>query len=324
MNIVIAGATGFLGRPLVAALLADGHAVVVLSRSDRAAIPGARSVTWDPQRGLSPWAVELDGADAVINLAGEPIADHRWTAARKHRIEDSRVTATRRIAEAIAQSRRPAAVLVSGSGVGFYGRCGDEIVTEENGAGSDFLAGVCRRWEAQAVTASSAATRVACIRTGLVLAHDGGALSKMLLPFRLGIGGRLGSGRQYWPWIHRQDWVDLVRFVLRTPAAVGPINATAPAPVTNAAFTKEIGRDARPADVRRGARVRPPDCPGRDGGLAAALGPARGSGQGVPAGFQVHLPVAPACARRRPAPQKVGGPVRGVGSLDPTAKVGRV
>jgi len=245
MKIVIAGATGFLGRPLVAALLANGHGVVVLSRSDRFTIPGARIVTWDPHRVLSPWASELDGADAVINLAGEPIADHRWTAARKHKIEDSRVTATRRIAAAIAESKHPPAVLVNGSAVGFYGRCGDEIVTEETGAGSDFLAGVCRRWEAQAVTASSSATRVVCIRTGLVLAHDGGAMAKMLLPFRLGIGGRLGSGRQYWPWIHRQDWVDLVRFVLRTPGAVGPINATAPEPVTNAAFTKEIGRTLR-------------------------------------------------------------------------------
>ena len=245
MRVVIAGATGFLGRPLVAALLADGHAVVVLSRGDRASVPGARIVTWDPQRGLAPWAVEMNGADAVINLAGEPIGDHRWTAARKHQIEDSRVTATRRIVEAIAASSRPPAVLVNGSGVGFYGRCGDEIVTEETGAGSDFLAGVCRRWEAQAVVASSAATRVVCMRTGLVLARDGGALARMLLPFRLGIGGRLGSGRQYWPWIHRQDWVDLVRLVLRTPGAVGPINATGPAPVTNAAFTKEIGRALR-------------------------------------------------------------------------------
>jgi uncharacterized protein (TIGR01777 family) len=242
MKIVIAGATGFLGRPLTAALLADGHDVVALSRSGRAGVPGTRTVAWDPQRPAAPWAAELDDADGVVNLAGEPIADHRWTAARKHRIEDSRVTATRRIAEAIAQSRRPAAVLVSGSGVGFYGRCGDEIVTEQTGAGSDFLAAVCRRWEAQAVTASSSATRVACIRTGLVLAHDGGALAKMLLPFRLGLGGRLGSGRQYWPWIHRQDWVNLVRFVLHTPGAVGPINATAPTPVTNAEFTKAIGR----------------------------------------------------------------------------------
>jgi len=242
MNIVMAGATGFLGRPLAAALVADGHTVVILSRAGRSSVPGVRTVAWDPQRPAAPWVAELEGAAAVVNLAGEPIADHRWTAAQKHRIEESRVTATRRIAEVIAQSREPAAVLVSGSGVGFYGRCGDEIVTEETGAGSDYLSGVCRRWEAQAVTASSSATRVACIRTGLVLAHDGGALARMLLPFRLGLGGRLGSGRQYWPWIHRQDWVDLVRFVLRTPGAAGPINATAPEPVTNAAFTRAMGR----------------------------------------------------------------------------------
>ena len=227
MKIVIAGATGFLGRPLTAALLADGHDVVALSRSGRAGVSGTRTVAWDPQRPAAPWAAELDDADGVVNLAGEPIADHRWTAARKHRIEDSRVTATRRIAEAIAQSRRPAAVLVSGSGVGFYGRCGDEIVTEQTGAGSDFLAAVCRRWEAQAVTASSSATRVACIRTGLVLAHDGGALAKMLLPFRLGLGGRLGSGRQYWPWITLQDEADALAFLLRS-GLEGPVNVCAP------------------------------------------------------------------------------------------------
>jgi uncharacterized protein (TIGR01777 family) len=209
------------------------------------------------------------------------------------------VTATRRIAAAIAESKRPPAVLVNGSGVGFYGRCGDEIVTEETGAGSDFLAGVCRRWEAQAVTASSSHTRVVCIRTGLVLAHDGGALSKMLLPFRLGLGGRLGSGRQYWPWIHRQDWIDLVRFVLRTSDAVGPINATAQAPETNAAFTKAIRPHARPADVRRGARVRTPDCPGRDGGFAAALGPARGSGKGRPS-WVSRSPIRPCRLRSKP------------------------
>ena len=242
MKIVISGGAGFLGRRLTAALVRDGHAVVILSRSDRAVIPGARTVRWDLEHALSPWAADIDGADAVINLAGEPIADHRWTATQKHRIEDSRVTATRRIVAAIVESSRPPGVLVSGSGVGIYGACGDEIVTEETGAGSDFLAGVSRRWEAQAVAASSASTRVVCIRTGLVLAHDGGALPKMLPPFRFGVGGRLGSGRQYWPWIHWQDWVDIVRFVLGRSDAAGPINATAPAPVTNAVFTKEVGR----------------------------------------------------------------------------------
>ncbi len=243
MKIVIAGGTGFLGRPLCTALVADGHEVVVLTRSGHTRTPdGTRSVTWDLERAMSPWAAELEGAGAVINLAGEPIADHRWNAAHKRRIEDSRVVATRRLAAAIVEAAEPPAVFVSGSGVGFYGACGSEIVTEETGAGHDFLAGVCRRWEGQAVTASSARTRVVCLRTGLVLAHDGGALPKMLPPFRLGLGGRLGSGRQYWPWIHRTDWVNLVRFLLAAPEAVGAINATAPAPVTNAEFTTELGR----------------------------------------------------------------------------------
>jgi len=243
MKIVIAGGTGFLGRPLCAALIGDGHDVVILTRSERTRTPdGTRAVTWDLDRALSPWASELDDAGAVINLAGEPIADHRWTAAQKRRIEDSRVTATRRLAAAIAESATPPPVFISGSGVGFYGACGSEVVTEETGAGHDFLAGVCRRWEGQAVAASSARTRVVCLRTGLVLAHDGGALPKMLPPFRLGVGGRLGSGRQYWPWIHRTDWVKLVRFLIGSPDAVGAVNATAPTPVTNREFTTELGR----------------------------------------------------------------------------------
>lgn len=243
MKIVIAGGTGFLGRALCAALVADGHEVVVLSRSAQARVPaGTRAVTWDLDRALSPWAREVDGAGAVINLAGEPIADHRWSAAQKRRIEDSRVIATRRLAAAIADAAAAPGVFISGSGVGFYGACGSEIVTEDKGAGHDFLAGVCRRWEAQAVAASSGRTRVVCVRTGLVLAHDGGALPRMLLPFRLGLGGRLGSGRQYWPWIHRTDWVNLVRFLLDASDAVGAVNATGPIPVTNAEFTAELGR----------------------------------------------------------------------------------
>ena len=243
MKIVIAGGTGFLGRPLCAALVGDGHEVVVLTRNEQTRTPdGTRALTWDLERALSPWASELDGAGAVINLSGEPIAGHRWSAAQKRRIEDSRVTATRRLATAIAEAAAPPPVFISGSGVGFYGACGSEVVTEETGAGHDFLADVCRRWEGQAVAASSARTRVVCLRTGLVLAHDGGALQSMLPPFRLGLGGRLGSGRQYWPWIHRIDWVNLVRFLIEAPDAVGAVNATAPTPVTNAAFTAELGR----------------------------------------------------------------------------------
>lgn len=243
MKIVMTGGTGFLGAPLTAALLADGHDVVVLSR--RAAAPGpsgARVVQWDPAQPDGTWTAALDTADVVINLAGEPIADHRWTAERKRRIEDSRVLATRRLTDAILTARRPPSVFISGSGVGFYGPCGDEFVTEDTGAGHDFLAGVCRRWEGQAVLASTARTRVVCVRTGLVLERDGGALPKMLTPFRLGVGGRVGTGRQYWPWIHRRDWVNLIRFAIAVPDVAGPLNATAPMPVTNAAFAKELGR----------------------------------------------------------------------------------
>lgn len=246
MRIVIAGGTGFLGTPLTAALLADGHDVIVLSRHAHArAVPGARVTTWDPERAAAGWTTAVDGAGAVVNLAGEPIAEGRWTAARKRRIEDSRIAATRRLAEAIAEAGAPPPVFVSGSAVGFYGSCGNDIVTEETGAGHDFLAGVCRRWETQAVAASAAGTRVVCVRTGLVLDRAGGALATMLPLFKLGAGGRLGSGRQYWPWIHRRDWIDLVRFAITTGEIAGPLNATAPTPVTNAEFTKALGRALR-------------------------------------------------------------------------------
>ena len=143
---------------------------------------------------------------------------------------------------AIAHAASPPPVFVSGSAVGYYGPLDDEIITEERGAGADFLAGVCVRWEAEAMRAASPRTRVVCIRTGLVLERDGGALPKMLPPFWFGAGGRVGSGRQYWPWIHRQDWIDLVRFAIRTAEVAGPLNATAPNPVTNADFARALGR----------------------------------------------------------------------------------
>jgi uncharacterized protein (TIGR01777 family) len=254
MKIVIAGGTGFLGTPLAAALVDDGHAVAVLSRRAHArTADGARVVAWDPAAEDGAWTREVDGADVVINLAGEPIAAHRWTAAWKRRIEDSRVVATRRLAQAIAEAHSPPSLLVSQSGVNFYGSCGDELVTEETGAGHDFLATVCRRWEAQAVEASSPRTRVVCMRTGLVLSADGGALAKMLPPFRFGFGGPLGTGKQYWPWIHRRDWIDLIRFVVDVPSLAGALNATAPNPVPNAEFARELGRV-----LRRTAFIRTP------------------------------------------------------------------
>lgn len=245
MKIVVAGATGFLGSPLVAALTRAGHEIVVLSR--RAPAHGTRSgptraVPWNPERDPGDWARELDGAGAVVNLAGEPIAGRRWTRAQKQRIEDSRVAATSRLAEAIAVARTPPPVFVSASGVGFYGPCGDELVTEAHAPGDDFLAHVCIRWEAAAQQVASAHTRVVCIRTGLVLGGDGGALAPMLPLFRLGLGGPLGSGRQYWPWIHRDDWVALVTFAIDRADLDGPLNATGPEPVTNAEFTRTLGR----------------------------------------------------------------------------------
>jgi uncharacterized protein len=256
MRIVIAGGTGFLGRPLAAALVADGHDLVILTRgstssrqsgsgSPRAGQSGAngpRIVTWTPDGTAGAWAREVDGAGAVINLAGESIAAKRWTPAQKQRIVDSRIQATRSLVTAIRNAAPAPPVFVSGSAVGYYGPLGDEIATEEQPAGSDFLAGVCVQWEHEAGRAASDGTRVACIRTGIVLESDGGALPQMLPPFRLGAGGPVGSGHQYWPWIHRQDWIALVRWVAETPAADGALNATAPHPVTNADFARALGR----------------------------------------------------------------------------------
>jgi uncharacterized protein (TIGR01777 family) len=244
MKIVIAGGSGFLGRPLATALAADGHEIVTLTRG-AAAPRGAghpRTVTWTPDGNTDAWAAEIDGAGAVVNLAGESIAGKRWSDQQKRRIVDSRVQATRSLVTAIQAARNPPPVFVSGSAVGYYGPRGDERIPEETPPGTDFLAKVCVQWETEAMRAASAATRLVCLRTGLVLERDGGALPEMLPPFRFGAGGPVGSGRQYWPWIHRADWISLVQWALRTPAAAGPINGTAPNPVTNAEFAKALGR----------------------------------------------------------------------------------
>lgn len=242
MKVVIAGGTGFLGRPLAERLAADGRDVVILTRREAgAAPPGMRLVRWNPGDSGGAWPAELAGA-AVINLAGESIGDKRWSAAQKQQILESRVQATRALAEASRSAAIPPIAFVSGSAVGYYGPLGDEIVREDHPAGADFLADVCQRWEAEAIRGAGDVTRVVCIRTGLVLDKDGGALPRMLMPFKLGAGGPLGSGRQYWPWIHRADWISLVRWTLDNRSATGPINATAPNPVTNAAFTRALGR----------------------------------------------------------------------------------
>jgi len=255
MKVIIAGGTGFLGRALTASLLADGQDVVVLTRVDVARSSDAAGsgevarrlqpsavVVWTPNGETGPWAGEIDGADAVVNLAGESIGDRRWTSARKRRILESRLEATASLAKAIRGARRPPAVFVSASAVGYYGPLDDRKAPETTPAGSDFLARVCAEWEDRARRAGSDRTRVVLIRSGLVLERDGGALPRMLPPFWFGAGGKVGSGRQYWPWIHRGDWVSLVRWTLATPAVSGPVNAVGPNPVTNEEFARTLGR----------------------------------------------------------------------------------
>ncbi len=253
MKVVIAGGTGFLGQPLAQALADEGRDVVVLTRAGgkgvqkdtgsvpRGAQPRIRYVTWDPSGEGGAWTAEIAGA-AVVNLAGESIGARRWSAAQKQRIIESRVQATRALAHAIRGAVRPAAAFISGSAVGYYGPLHDEVVREDHVPGADFLAHVCEQWESEAMRGVGGATRVVCVRTGLALEKDGGALPRMLTPFRLGVGGPLGSGRQYWPWIHRADWIGLVRWAIDTSTVSGAINATAPHPVTNADFTKALGR----------------------------------------------------------------------------------
>lgn len=251
MRIVIAGGTGFLGSPLAEVYAEDGHDVRVFSRGvppgearhdPGTGVPGITRVGWNPDAQGAPWAPVIDGADAVINLAGEGIGDQRWTPQRKAQIRDSRLSSTRQLVAAIKSVRVPPPVFVSGSAVGYYGASGDEPKTEVAPAGDDFLAHVCEGWEAEAKKAESPSTRVVLIRTGLVLERSGGALAKLLTPFRLCVGGPMGSGRQYMSWIHRIDWVELVRWIVETPAVSGAINATAPAPVTNREFAKALGR----------------------------------------------------------------------------------
>ena len=238
MRIILAGGSGFLGSASRARLDSDRHSVAILTRRPRSNHP--HEVGWTPDGRVGAWAGALDGADAVVNLAGEGIADRRWTAARKEALASSRLLSTRSLVAAITRQGNPPKVFVNGSGVGYYGNRGDEIVTESTPAGLDFLANLCVAWEREAEQAS-VVTRVAIVRSGLVLHPDGGALGKMLLPFKLGIAGRLGSGRQFMPWIHLADWVGLVGWLLETTEARGAFNAVAPAPVTNAEFTHALG-----------------------------------------------------------------------------------
>ena len=245
MTVVIAGGTGFLGQSLVAACRREGRRVLVLTRRPR----WPDDVEWSTTGSDTAWTHAIDGADAVVNLAGEGIADKRWTAERKAAILDSRVRATRALVGAITAARTPPRTFISSSAIGIYGTRGEEPATEETPPGPDFLASVCRQWEAEA-NAAATATRVVLLRTGIVLARHGGALPQIAMPFRFFAGGPVGSGRQYMSWIHLVDWVSMVTWTLATTAIAGPLNLTAPAPVTNADFSRALGRAMhRPALV---------------------------------------------------------------------------
>jgi uncharacterized protein (TIGR01777 family) len=239
VRILIAGGSGFLGHKLAAKLAAEGHGVQTLTRR---AGRTPDQITWNPDGSAGTLPAHLEGADAIVNLAGENLAEGRWTAARKEALVSSRVLSTRTLARAITACAQPPRVFVSASAVGYYGPHGDEPVTEATPAGSDFLARICVDWEQEARAVETPRTRLAIIRSGVVLARDGGALKKMLLPFRLGLGATIGSGMQYFSWIHAEDWTSLVSWLIGNAAAAGAFNATAPAPVTNHTFTKTLGR----------------------------------------------------------------------------------
>lgn len=241
VTIVIAGGSGFLGQKLVSRFEGDGHTVRILTRRP----VRANDIRWKPDGSAGLLPQHLDGVDAVINLAGEGIADQRWSDARKAALRNSRILATRTLVRAVAECARPPRVFVSGSAVGYYGPHGDEPLTESSPAGSDFLAQISVEWEQEARLVESPATRLAIVRTGVALSGDGGALAKMLLPFKLGLGATLGTGDQFMPWIHVDDWTGLVAWLLQNDRATGAFNASAPTPVTNRTFTRTLGRVLR-------------------------------------------------------------------------------
>jgi len=240
MTIVLAGGSGFLGRKLAARLEHDRHNVVILTRRPRA--NHRTDVAWEPDGSTGSLAGHLDGVDAVVNLVGEGIADRRWSSARKAALRDSRLLATRTLVRAMATCQTPPRIFVSASGVGYYGPRGDETITERAEPGADFLARLCVEWEQEARAAEGPGTRVAMVRTGLVLDAKGGALPRMLPAFKLALGATIASGRQYMPWVHVSDWVSMVLWLIASDRAVGAFNVTAPEPVTNHEFTRALGR----------------------------------------------------------------------------------
>ena len=244
MRIVITGGTGLIGGALAREMGAAGHDVVVLTRDPGRAgtlPPGVRAARWDG-RTAQGWSSLLEADTAIVHLAGESVAQGRWTAEKKRRIRDSRVVSGAAVMDAIREAPVKPRVLIQSSAVGYYGGRGDEVISEDAPPGRDFLSGVCKEWEASTAEAESLGVRRAVARTGIVLAREGGALPVMSLPFKMMIGGPIGDGRQWFPWIHIEDEVGALRFLLERDDARGPFNLMAPHPVTNRELTKTLAR----------------------------------------------------------------------------------
>ncbi|MGQ9634516.1 MAG: TIGR01777 family oxidoreductase [Bryobacteraceae bacterium] len=239
MKITVTGGTGFLGRRLVKRLLADQHALHLLVRKVKTGFgPEVDCSVWDGLE-IEPAPEAVEGAEAVIHLAGEPVAQ-RWTLAAKQRIRRSRVEGTKLLVHALERQKQRPAVLVCASAIGYYGTRGDELLTEASEPGQGFLPEVCREWEAAADEAERLGIQVVKLRFGIVLGSEGGALAQMLLPFRWGMGGKIGNGRQWMSWIHVGDAVELIAFALSCPGLRGAVNACAPNPVRNEEFTQTL------------------------------------------------------------------------------------
>jgi uncharacterized protein (TIGR01777 family) len=241
LRVVVSGSSGLIGRALVSFLETGGHEVYRLTRH---AASNPQEIEFDPEKGAAHPS-EMEGFDAVIHLAGDPIGKGRWTEAKKRLIRDSRVPFTRRLAETLAALRKPPAVFISASATGYYGDRGDRVLRESDPPGEGFLADVCLQWERATEPAALAGIRVVNLRSGLVLTALGGALEPMLLPFRFGLGGRLGAGGQWWSFIALDDWLYLAHHILMNDRIAGAVNATSPEPVTNAEFTKVLARVLR-------------------------------------------------------------------------------
>jgi uncharacterized protein (TIGR01777 family) len=239
MIIAVTGSTGFVGSALVNALEADGHSVCRVVR--RSSGSGETNIGWNPTAGTIE-AARFSEVDAVVHLAGENIAAHRWTASVKKEIRASRIRGTNLLCQTLAGLASKPSVLISASAVGYYGNRGDELLDEASPPGSGFLAKVCQEWEAATKPARDADIRVVSLRIGVVLSPKGGAMASMLTPFRLGVGGVIGTGQQYLSWITLDDLVRVIQFALNASALIGPVNAVGPNPVTNYEFTKTLGR----------------------------------------------------------------------------------